>query len=199
MKIDVRTPDGQRMTWKHATLPLGSALRIAPAFTATATADDIQVESTIEAVYSADAGRYRIAATRHRPTNDAAEITPTVLRQVRLGELLSAAVPHCVAVEFENKQATVHDLLGKNDRILPTWMAEAAAKSGPTAETLELVQLVYGIAALAALPPMRAVASELGIPERTATHWITKARAAGLLDGITYAVGRQPDGPRRSN
>lgn len=195
----MRTPDGQRMTWRHATLPLGSALRIAPAFTATATADEIQVESTIEAVYSPEAGRYRITATRHRATNDSGEITPTVLRQVRLGELLSAAVPYCIAVEFEKKQATVHDLLGRNERILPTWMAEAAAKSGPTADTLELVQLVYGIAALAALPPMRAVALEMGIAERTATHWITKARAAGLLDGITYAVGRQPDGPRRSN
>jgi transposase len=43
---------------------------------------------------------------------------------------------------------------------------------------------------------MRAVATELGIPERTATHWITKARNAGLLDGITYAVGRQPSGRR---
>ena len=46
----MRTNDGQRMTWKHATLPLGSALRIAPAFTATATADDISVETTISAV-----------------------------------------------------------------------------------------------------------------------------------------------------
>ncbi|MBX3193872.1 MAG: hypothetical protein KF727_02070 [Microbacteriaceae bacterium] len=196
MKIDVRTPDGQRMTWRHATLPLGSALRIAPAFTATATADDIQVESTIEAVYSADAGRYRIAATAHRATSSTGEITPTVLRQVRLGELLTAAVPHCVTVEFEGKQRTVHDLLATGGRVVPEPLAAIAVAAGPTADTLGLVQLIYGVAALAASPPMRAVANELGIPERTATHWISKARAAGLLEGIRYVVGRQPDGAR---
>lgn len=194
----MRTPDGQRMTWKNATLPLGSALRIAPAFTATATADDIEVETTIEAVYSPDAGRYRIVATAHRATTTTAEITPTVLRQVRLGELLSAAVPYCVAVDFEGKQRSVHDLLATGGRVVPEPLAALAVKAGPTADTLGLVHLIYGVAALAALPPMRAVATELGIPERTATHWITKARNAGLLDGITYAVGRQPDGARRA-
>lgn len=198
MKIDVRTPDGQRMASKHATLPLGSALRIAPAFTATATAEDIQVETTIQAVYSADAGRYRIAATAHRASAGSGEITPTVLRQVRLGELLSAAVPYCVAVEFEGKQRSVHDLLATGGRVIPEPLAAVAVLAGPTSDTLGLVQLIYGVAALAALPPMRAVASELGIPERTATHWIAKARNAGLLDGITYAVGRQPDGHRRA-
>jgi hypothetical protein len=76
--------------------------------------------------------------------------------------------------------------------------ASLAAKAGPTPDTLELVQLIYGVAALAAQPPMRAVVSELGVPERTATHWITKARQAGLLNGITYAVGRQPDGHSRT-
>ena len=186
------------MASKHATLPLGSALRIAPAFVATATADDTQVETTIEAVYSADAGRYRIAATAHRATAAAGEITPTLLRHVRLGELLSAAVPYCVAVDFEGKQRSVHDLLASGGRVVPQPLAAVAVAAGPTADTLGLVQLIYGVAALAALPPMRAVATELGIPERTATHWISKARTASLLDGISYAVGRQPDGHRRA-
>ncbi|HRP99134.1 MAG TPA: hypothetical protein PK781_01590 [Terrimesophilobacter sp.] len=199
MKIDVRTLEGQRMTWKHATLPLGSALRIAPTFAATATADDISVETTISAAYSADAGRYRITAAAHRAVGTTMEITPTVLRQVRLGELMSAAVPHCVAVEFEGKQRTLRDLLDTDGRLLPQWMAQAAATAGPTANTLELVELVYGVAALAALAPTRAVATEFGIPERTASHCVTKSRKAGLLDGITYAVGRRPDGPSRTN
>ena len=194
----MRTPNGQRMASKHAMLPLGSALRIAPAFAATATAKDIEVETTIEAAYSPDAGRYRIVATTHRASTATAEITPTVLRQVRLGELLSAAVPYCVTVDFEGKQRSVHDLLAADGRVVPKSLAALAVAAGPTADTLGLVHLIYGVAALAALPPMRAVASELGIPERTATHWITKARNAGLLDGITYAVGRQPDGHRRA-
>jgi hypothetical protein len=196
VKIDVRTPDGQRMTWKHATLPLGSALRIAPAFTATATADDISVETTISAAYAAEAGRYRITTTSHRAVGGDGEITSAVLRQVRLGEVLTAAVPMCVTVDFEGKQRSVHDLLKQDGRVLPEWIARAATTAGPAVETLELVQLVYGVSALAALPPMRAVATEFGVPERTATHWITKARKAGLLDGISYPVGRQPDGRR---
>ena len=195
----MRTPDGQRMTWKHATLPLGSALRIAPAFTATATADDISVETTISAVYAASAGRYRITATSQRAVGGDGEITSAVLRQVRLGEVLSAAVPLCVTVEFEGKQRSVQELLQQDGRVLPEWMATAAAKAGPTAGTLELVQLVYGVSALAAVAPMRAVATEFGIPERTATHWITKARKAGLLDGISYPVGRQPDEHSRAD
>jgi hypothetical protein len=198
VKIDVRTPDGKTVTAKQATLPLGSALRIVPAFTATAIADDIPVETTISASYSRNAGRYRITNTAHQAVGEAAEITPTVLRQVRLGELLSAAVPFCVAISDDTiGRGTVRELVGAGASLLPEWMAVAAAKAGPTGETLELVQLIYGVAALSAHAPMRAVATELGIPERTATHWITKARNAGLLDGITYAVGRQPDGLRR--
>lgn len=193
----MRTPEGKPVTAKQATLPLGSALRIVPAFTATAVAGDIPVETTISASYSPSAGRYRITNTVHHAVGDAAEITPTALRQVRLGELLSAAVPYCVAISDETiGHGMVRDLLGVSGRLLPEWMATAAAKAGPTGETLELVQLIYGIAALSAQAPMRTVATELGIPERTATHWITKARNVGLLDGITYAVGRQPNGRR---
>jgi hypothetical protein len=198
VKIDVRTPDGQRMTWKHATQPLGSALRIAPAFTATALQEDISVTTTITAAYQDTAGRYLITAATHEAAGKTIEITPTVLRQVRLGEVLSAAVPLCVAVLLDGKPVTVHDLTTSSGRVLPAWMAADAAKAGPTADTLELVQLVYGVAALAAQPPMQAVAAEFGIPTRTATHWITKARKAGLLDGISYAVGRQPDGRTRA-
>jgi hypothetical protein len=197
VKIDVRTPEGKRVTATQATHALGSALRIVPAFTATATAEDISIETTIDASYSTPAGRYRITRTAHRAVGTTDEITPTVLRQVRLGEILSAAVPHCVAVvDDQIGRGTVHDLISSGKRLLPEWMSAAASKAGPTADTLEIVQVIYGVAALAGQPPMRAVANELGIPERTATHWITKARAAGLLDGITYAVGRQPDGRR---
>jgi hypothetical protein len=175
-------------------------LRILPAFVATSVAEDISVETTIRAEYSRDAGRYRILSTAHRAVGDTDEITPTLLRKIRLGELLGEAVPACVVIDDEQiGRGIVRDLLGAGTRLLPSWLADAAAKNGPTADTLELVQLIYGVAALAGQPPMRAVANELGIAERTATHWIMKARAAGLLDGITYAVGRQPDGRHRTD
>ena len=135
------------MTWKHATLPLGSALRIAPAFTATATADDISVETTISAVYAASAGRYRITATSQRAVGGDGEITSAVLRQVRLGEVLSAAVPLCVTVEFEGKQRSVQELLQQDGRVLPEWMATAAAKAGPSLRVTMLHGKFQGVIA----------------------------------------------------
>lgn len=49
-------------------------------------------------------------------------------------------------------------------------------------------------AALAGLPPVKAVQVELGVPHRTAADWIYKARAAGRLEGMSYTPGRQADG-----
>ncbi|HEY8589544.1 MAG TPA: hypothetical protein VIL55_08330 [Naasia sp.] len=195
MNIKVRTPDGKQVSLADATLPIGRTLRIAPAFTAVATAADISVETTIHVAYSPDFGRYRIAASGHQIVGPDGEITPSVLRRIRLGELLAAAVPYCVAVsDDELGHGIVRDLVGASGRLLPKWMADTAAHAGPTRDTLELVQLAYGVAALAGQPPMQAVAAELGIPTRTATHWIARARQAGLLEGITYTAGRQPKG-----
>lgn len=192
MKIDVRTMDGSPMTAAHATTPLGPSLSIAPSFRATGVASDSSIETSIEVVYSSAHGRYRITASAHRGATPDVEITPTVLRKIRLGELLRTAVPYAVAVNDDTLgQGTIVELVGAG-RLLPQWMAETARRAGPSADTLELVQLIYSVAALAAEPPAQAVASELQISERTATHWIGKARKVGFLAGITYTAGRRP-------
>jgi hypothetical protein len=192
VKIDVRTMDGSPMTAAHATTPLGPSLRIAPTFRATGVASDSSIETSIDAVYSSVHGRYRITASTHRGAGSDVEITPTVLRSVRLGELLRTAVPYAVAVDDDTLgRGTIVELVGSG-RLIPEWMAATARQLGPSPDTLELVQLVYSVAALAAEPPARAVAAELLISERTATHWIGKARKAGLLVGITYTAGRRP-------
>lgn len=50
VKVDVKTMDGKKMTPQAATEPVGSALRIAPGFTATMVDDDAGIETTLEAV-----------------------------------------------------------------------------------------------------------------------------------------------------
>lgn len=73
-------------------------------------------------------------------------------------------------------------------------MAAAAVKRGTKDKRWEVVEIVYGAAALSGIPPVKALQNELNIPHRTASDWINKARTLGRLDGMTYTVGRQADG-----
>ena len=59
---------------------------------------------------------------------------------------------------------------------------------------MDVIEILYGTSALAGLPPVKAIQTELGVPHRTASDWIKKARVAGRLNGMTYIVGRQADG-----
>lgn len=189
----MRTPDNSPVTLSHATIPVGSALRVVPTFVAT-TVDDGPVQTAIEARFHADAGRYLVAAVTNRASEDRGEITGTVLRTVRIAEIMQAATPHCIAIESDAGASTVGELTTRQDAILPPEYAKLARRLGPKQDTLELVRLVYGVAALTGRPPTKAVEDEFSIPRRTAIHWISKTRDAGLLDGISYAVGRQADG-----
>lgn len=58
---------------------------------------------------------------------------------------------------------------------------------------MEVIQVLYGASALAGLPPTKTVQIELGIPHRTASDWIGKARTAGYRKGMSYTPGRQAD------
>lgn len=59
---------------------------------------------------------------------------------------------------------------------------------------MDVIEILYGTAALAGMPPVKVVQAELGVPHRTASDWIKKARTAGRLEGMSYIVGRQADG-----
>ena len=85
------------------------------------------------------------------------------------------------------------DLTAGEGRIIPQWMASAVVKRGMKDERMEVIEILYGAAALADLPPTKAVQVELDVPHRTASDWIAKARAAGRLKGMNYTQGR----PRR--
>lgn len=188
--------DGKPMTWRSATQPVGSALRIAPAFVASTVDHDTGVETTIEARYSADEGRYIVTTIINRATRP--DFDQQALRRTASVAILQAAIPHCIAVRLADDAdahwTTIADLTSSEGRIIPPWMAATAVKRGMKSERMEVIEIIYGAAALSGTPPVRAVQVELDIPHRTASDWIKKARDAGRLDGMTYNVGRQADG-----
>ncbi|WP_337458554.1 hypothetical protein [Microbacterium sp. KHB019] len=196
MKVDVKNLDGKPMTWRSATEPVGSALRIAPAFVASTTDEETGVETTIEARYSTDEGRYIVTTIINRATRD--DFDQQALRRTASVAILQAAIPHCIAVRLADDPdagwTSIADLTSTEGRIIPPWMAAAAVKRGTKDDRMEVVEIVYGAAALSGNPPVRALQVELDIPHRTASDWIKKARAQGRLDGMTYNVGRQADG-----
>ena len=200
MKVDVKTLDGQPMSWQHATTPVGSALRIAPSFAATATDALPGVETELEASYAAEAGRYVVSRVSSRALRADVEINNITLRQIPIQAIMQAAAVQCIVLTLDNEDdpgatwTTVSELSSSEGRIIPTWLAEDVVKRGNKDARLDAVEILYGSAALAGLPPVKTVQEQLAVPHRTASDWIKKARAAGRLDGMSYIVGRQADG-----
>lgn len=192
----MKTPDGKTMTALAATEAVGSALRIAPAFVATAADATTGVETTIEAHYSAERGRYIITTIVNRAI--APDFSEDRLKHAAPQAILQVAIPHCVALQLDDgpdaQWTTVADLTTADGRIIPPWMAQAVVKRGMKDERWEVIEILYGTAALADLPPVKLIALELDVPERTASDWIQKARAAGWLVGMTSNVGRPASG-----
>ncbi|WP_239525906.1 hypothetical protein [Microbacterium sp. B35-30] len=192
----MKTPDGKTMSAEAASQSVGSALRIAPAFVATAVDEATGVETTIEAHYSAVRGRYIITTIVNRAI--AEDFNEDRLKHAAPQAILQVAIPHCVALQLhEDPEApwtTVADLTTAEGRIIPPWMAQAVVKRGMKDERWEVIEILYGTAALADLPPVKLIALELEVPERTASDWIQKARAAGWLVGMTSNVGRPAGG-----
>ncbi len=187
----MKTIDGKKMTPKAATEPVGSALRIAPGFTATTTDDDAGIETTLDAVYAPDEGRYIVTTIVNRGIRQGFD--EFALRHTAPQAILQAAIPQCVAVRLEHGWFTVAELSATEGRIIPEWLAAEVVKRGSKTDRMEVIQLLYGASALAGIAPTKFVQLELGVPHRTASDWISKARAAGYLKGMSYTPGRQAD------
>lgn len=198
--VDVRTPEGKAMTAAAATHPVGSALRIAPGFIASATEDVSGIETTVRANYLPDKGRYFVIEVNNRSTRAGVEINNVALRQVAVQQILQAATPHCITMTLDDeddptsKWIPLSQLTTVEGRIIPPWMAEQVTRRGSSDERMDVIELLYGAAALSGQPPVKAIQLELGVPHRTASDWVKKARAAGRLEGMSYIVGRQADG-----
>lgn len=195
VKVDVKTLDGNRMSWRAANQPVGSALRIAPGFVATTLDEDSGIETAIEAHYDPDAGRYIVMAIVNRATRPGFD--ERALRVTAPQAILQAAIPHCIAVQLDDspkRWVTIAELTTTEGRIIPPWMAAAVTKRGMKDERMDVIEILYGAAALSGLPPVKAIQIELDVPHRTASDWIRRAREAGRLKGMSYNVGRQADG-----
>lgn len=194
----MRTLEGEPMTAEAAVQPVGSGLRIAPAFAATVTDDMRSTETRIEARYVSADGRYVTTAVTVRSADDSTEVNANTLRQVTVQAIVQAAAPHCIAITLSDtpdaQWLTVAELTTQHGRLIPDWLAADVVKRGPNEARMDVIEILYGTAALAGTPPVRAIARELGISHRTASDWTRKARTAGRLDGMSYAVGRKADG-----
>ena len=192
----MKTLDGKTMTSQDAIQPVGAALRIAPGFVATAADETTGVETTIEAHYSAERGRYVITTILNRAI--AEDFSEDRLKHAAPQAILQTAIPRCVALLLDDSPdaqwTSVADLTTAEGRIIPPWMAHAVVKRGIKDERWDVIEILYGTASLADLPPVKLIALELEVPERTASDWIQKARAAGRLVGMTSNVGRPANG-----
>ncbi len=187
----MKTIDGKKMTPQAATASVGSALRIAPGFTATTVDEIAGVETTLEALYEEDEGRYIVSTIVNRGIRKGFD--EIAIRHTAPQAILQAAIPHCVAVKLEHGWFTVAELSSSEGRIIPEWLAAEVVKRGSKSDRMEVIQILYGASALAGLPPTKFIQLELGIPHRTASDWIGKARTAGYLKGMSYTAGRQAD------
>jgi len=196
VKVDVKTLDGKVMAADAATEPVGSALRIAPGFVATAVDEATGVETTIEAHYLPERGRYVVTTIVNRAI--ALDFSEERLKHTASQAILQTAIPHCVSVQLDDDPSaawtTIAELTTSEGRIIPPWMAQAVVKRGVKDERWAVIEILYGTAALADLPPVKLVSLELDVPERTAQYWISSARAAGWLVGMASNVGRPAGG-----
>ncbi|MGX5770286.1 hypothetical protein ACWKWN_05990 [Microbacterium trichothecenolyticum] len=192
MKVEVKTLDGNDITSKDATKLIGATLRIAPAFVAIAMDERTGIETTVVARYSADRGRYMLTKITTQAVGT--EYLEDRLNHIATQAILQAAIPQCIALLLDDSAGatptTVADLTSTEGRIIPVWMAEAVVKRGVKDERWEVIEILYGTAALAGLPALKLIAHELDISERTATYWVQEARSAGWLAGLTSNLGR---------
>lgn len=185
------------MSAAAAVYPLGSGLRIAPAFAATASDDALPLRTRIEARYVRAEGRYVVTSVTVESADGETEVSANTLRQVTVQTVLQLAAPQCVAITLSDGAdatwLTVADLSSKQGRLIPEWLAADVVKHGTNEARLDVIEIIYGAAALSGNPPIRAIVDELNVPHRTASYWTRKAREAGRLEGIAI-VGRKGDG-----
>lgn len=192
----MKTLEGNAVTWQTATQPVGSALRIAPAFVATTVNAGLGVQTSVTVHYVPDEGRYVIKGVTNIAVRDDVEVNYPTVAKVGMQAIVQVAAVRCMFLTLEEESdpnavwLSVDELTTADGRILPPLVAAKVKKRGGGALRMEVVELLYGSAALAGLPPAKRIQHELGIPHRTASQWIIDARKAGRLDGMNYNAGR---------
>lgn len=196
----MRTPDGQDITWRDAAQAIGSALRIVPTFVATRSDDAAGVRTSLTASYLAGEGRYVTREVTHTALRDDVEVNYPTVAKLGTQAIVQAAAPRCIFLTLDREDdplatwISVDALTTAKGRILPPAVAAEVVKRGVSEARMDAIELLYGTAALAGLPPAKLIQAELGIPHRTASAWIIDARAAGRLKGMNFHAGRPAGG-----
>ncbi|MDL9978582.1 hypothetical protein [Microbacterium candidum] len=192
----MKTLDGQEVTAQRATQPVGSALRIAPEFVATTVDTALGVRTALIARYLRAEGRYVIKSVTNEAVRDDVELNYPTVAKVGMQAIVQVAAPRCIFLTLEDEQdplatwVSIDELTTAEGRILPPPLAAEVIRRGGSDARMEVIELLYGSAALAGLPPAKLIEKELGIPHRTASQWIIDARKAGRLEGMNYNAGR---------
>ncbi|MEL5990730.1 hypothetical protein ACOKGD_13875 [Microbacterium phosphatis] len=200
MKVDVTTLEGSPVTSQVATQPVGSALRIAPAFIATTVDAPMGVTTAITARYAAAAGRYVIKGVTNTAVDDDIELNYPTVAKVGMQAIVQTAAPRCIFLTLDDEADplarwfSISELTTSQGRLLPPALAAEVVRRGAGEARMQVIELLYGSAALAGLPPAKLIQAELGVPHRTASSWIIAARAAGRLAGMNYNAGRPASG-----
>ncbi|MEJ1154610.1 hypothetical protein [Microbacterium marmarense] len=200
MKVDVKTLEGQKITAEQATQPVGSALRIAPEFIARTVDAELGVATALTARYMRDEGRFVIREVTNSALRDDVELNYQTVSKVGMQSIVQTAALRCVFLTLDDEAdpsavwLSVDKLTTARGRILPPVIAAEVVRRGVGEARMEAIELLYGSAALAGLPPAKLIQKELGIPHRTASAWIIDARKAGRLEGMNYNAGRPANG-----
>lgn len=138
---------------------------------------DIQFDAEIVVAYDEQLGRFVAESVLAMRRENGTEVTSAMLRSLRIQEYIKWAVPHFVV--FGEPGAWTS--FGGWDSFIPDWLSEEVRQAGPTPSSLEWVARIYRLAQTLNQPPASAVAEHLEIAQRTASHWIAKAKASGLI------------------
>ena len=134
-----------------------------------------------------EGGRLVIDCVRASRGSDGRPVTLAALRQVALKPFLKLAMSNAFvtlavkegaalqrALTDEYKGDVFWGLLDINDR-------DRLKAQGPTDETLRWVALLSRVVLALEDPPVKSLAGGLGVSLRTASNWVSAARAAGYL------------------
>jgi hypothetical protein len=122
-------------------------------------------------------------------TDSGVPVTGTMLRALKVADLTRAVIPDVLMrgrsgragndITITILPATLND---DRDR-------ELVRLRGPVRESLEWAAWFYNVGLLAGVPPLRQVELGLGLPHSTASKWIARARAAGLIGTEKFIDG----------
>ncbi len=137
------------------------------------TLDGFRLEA--EAVFEDSQGLYLLRRCS-LVAPDGAEVTGQLLRSVAPLSVLRWILPRTFRL---TEQALTNAVV---DFIAPELKQFRIEQRGHNASGIELTDVgtVYKLAGAVRYPPARAVAETFNLQPRTATNWITRARAAGL-------------------